>query len=1096
MSTTKKWMLVLLSVCFLFSLAFGITIAGRAEGETEIDWPDVLTSSYWSGDTELRIPTNLDKTTETPITSDAAMLAKVKVTRGDDTFACSHIYNWGGSLTFYFNGSGYTGKTPTAGDKLSVDAGLSVTTSGGNTFVNSEAISWTFDGTDWVKDGVQITETVMELPAILFGSDWNGDTEIRIPSNLKSLNQAQLAYDSSMLGKVKITRGETTFACTHIYEWNGELSFYFNGSNYTGKTPQKGDVLSIDAGLQVTNKENNLYKTEEALSWTFDGTVWVKTGATATQVSFPSSIAAGDWNSDTEVRIPSNLENNNQGGLTYSSSMLGLVKIVRGDTTFACSHIYEWGGKITFYFNGSGYTGKTAPQPGDRLIISAGLQVTNKNGLVYYNTEELSYTCDGVGWVKDREVPDRDLSSLTEIEIESITTTDSIGGKTDSVFYINTTSTNTADFGDANYDDTYTVLPYLSFVYPDGKIGDVWCVRVNGRVARLFIHEPGSQTNLNANTIPEGGVLTIKAGFGILETEAVKEDVSFVYNGTAFVPLVAPEEFSIATANDTEIKVGQSLKIEITDADTVTAYYKYSVSDPTIATVDALGNVTGMADGKVTVTVWYGDLAPQTVDIVVTPITADDITDFQVIDTIEKYMIPVSTTDKPTSVWKTVVEEGKFTLQAHYTLTNGVVVTVDITKEEIQDSEIDYTVAGKHTITVKDDLSGRTDTIEVEVFAYREVGAFDSIGVSGYDVNDERNQGGTWNGHMMIGMNSYSTNTYNMTGGISNDVLAEMADYVVYERADGTVLQNTEEDRPVALWELGANILVMIRPEGATGTMGYGVDKNTGENIPIYNQGDKITFKAGMPIFLYVCNATKTEGYFVQEGYLTKDFTYYCYSDNGTSSLWQIYIEYTDFTVSETMEMGVNTTAQIGAVRVPVDATTGTFSYKSSDESVVTINASGVMIGMKAGTATITVTLTGGKDAEGNVLEPIVKTVTVTVSRGVSSIKGEGTIEVGATFDASKYEVTITYTDGTTEKVSLSREDVVMQEVDTSKVGEQSYNVMVTVDGESVRGTFTLTVTEKARGCGSAVAGTAIGAAALLLAASVAVICIRRKREK
>ena len=183
-------------------------------------------------------------------------------------------------------------------------------------------------------------------------------------------------------------------------------------------------------------------------------------------------------------------------------------------------------------------------------------------------------------------------------------------------------------------------------------------------------------------------------------------------------------------------------------------------------------------------------------------------------------------------------------------------------------------------------------------------------------------------------------------------------------------------------------------------------------------------------------------------------------------------------------------------MRVPVDATTGTFSYKSSDESVVTINASGVMIGMKAGTATITVTLTGGKDAEGNVLEPIVKTVTVTVSRGVSSIKGEGTIEVGATFDASKYEVTITYTDGTTEKVSLSREDVVMQEVDTSKVGEQSYNVMVTVDGESVRGTFTLTVTEKARGCGSAVAGTAIGAAALLLAASVAVICIRRKREK
>ena len=334
MSTTKKWMLVLLSVCFLFSLAFGITIAGHAEGETEIEWPDIITTS-----------------------------------------------------------------------------------------------------------------------------DWSGNTELRIPSNLKNLNNQQLTYDNSMLGKVKITRGETTFACSHIYEWNGELTFYFNGSNYTGKTPQAGDVLSIDAGLQVSNKANNLYKTEEAISWTYDGTVWVKTDATATVISFPSSIAAGDWNSETEVRIPSNLQNNNQGGLTYSSSMLSLVKIVRGSQTFACSHIYEWGGKLTFYFNGSGYTGKTAPQPGDQLIISAGLQVTNKNGLAYYTTEEISYTCDGVGWVQDREMPDRDLSSLKEIEIESVTTTDSIGGEKDSVIFINTTSTNTADFGDDNYDDTYAILP-------------------------------------------------------------------------------------------------------------------------------------------------------------------------------------------------------------------------------------------------------------------------------------------------------------------------------------------------------------------------------------------------------------------------------------------------------------------------------------------------------------------------------------------------------------------------------------------------------------------------------------------------------------
>ena len=1067
------------------------TKGGAVVEGTEITWPNVLEKSFWNaGGNEIRIPTNLDKTQETPITTDPAMLAKVKVTSADGKeYACSHIYNWSGSLTFYFNTSKYNGNTAQVGDVLSVEAGLSVTTTGGNTFITSEDTVWTYDGSMWVKDGLEIVEVDIELPDLLFAADWNSNTEIRIPSNLKSLNQAQLTYDASMLDKIKITSGDKTYACSNIYEWNGELTFYFNGSNYTGTTPAEGDVLSIDAGLQVANKEGTVYTVQEAMSWMYTGDIWVKSGLTATKVEYPSSIAASDWNSDTEVRIPSNLENLNNQQLAYDASMLGKVKIMRGDKTYACSNIYEWGGKITFYFNGSNYSGG---QAGDKLIISAGLQVTNKNNIVYYTAEDVTYTCDGVGWTKDRVMPERDYESLTTITIESVTTSDLIGGETDSVFFINTTSTNTQDFGDDNYENTYTILPYLSFVYPDGKIGDVWCVRVNGRVARLFIHEPGSQTNLNANTIPEGGVLTIKAGFGILNTEAVKEDVSFVYNGTAFVPLVEPDDFTIATANNTEIKVGESLKIEVTDAENVTAYYRFSVSDTSIATVNALGVVTGMAEGTVTVSVWYGDLEAKTIDLVVTPITAEDIREFAIVDTIETFRIPVSTAENPTSLWNTVVVEGGFVLKAEYTLENGVVVTVDITEEEIE--EVDYSAPGSYTITIKDDLSGLQDTVNVIVYDYTAVGAWDSIGVSGYDVNDERNAGGTWNGHMMIGMNSYSTNTYNMTGGISNDVLSEMAGYVVYTRADGTTYQNTEEDKPISLWELSSNILVMIRPEGYTGTMGYGVHKETNTPIPIYNQGDTIQFKKGMPIYLYVCNSAKTEGYFVVEGYLEEDYTYYCYSDNGTSSLWQLYIEYTDFTVNETIELGVNSTAQIGAVRVPADATTGTFSYESSDTSVVTINASGNMVGMKVGTATITITLEGGKDEEGNLLDPIVKVVTVNVTRSVASVSGTGTIVVGTEFDASKYEVTITYTDGTSETMKLNAEGVVLQAVDTSAVGEQTYNVMVTVDGTSVRGTFVLTVTEKSSGCKSIVNGTSLWGIAVLLLGAAAMIVVARKR--
>ena len=238
-----------------------------------------------------------------------------------------------------------------------------------------------------------------------------------------------------------------------------------------------------------------------------------------------------------------------------------------------------------------------------------------------------------------------------------------------------------------------------------------------------------------------------------------------------------------------------------------------------------------------------------------------------------------------------------------------------------------------------------TAEIEVEVINQRVVGTFSSLGVSGYDVDDSRNASGTWNGHMMVGMDAFSTNTLNMTGKNTAEaaVLRDMSNYIVYEDAkDGVVYQNTYDeqgkavDTPISLWQLGSRYLVLIRPNG---------------QIPIYRQGDKITFKAGMPAYKFIGNADNTAGYYIVEGVRESDITYYCYEDNGTSSLWQLYIEYTDFTVSESIEIEAGAAQPIGAVRVPADATTGTFTYQSSDPSVVTINEVGTMIGMSTGEA-------------------------------------------------------------------------------------------------------------------------------------------------
>ena len=376
--------------------------------------------------------------------------------------------------------------------------------------------------------------------------------------------------------------------------------------------------------------------------------------------------------------------------------------------------------------------------------------------------------------------------------------------------------------------------------------------------------------------------------------------------------------------------------------------------------------------------------------------------------------------------------------------------------------------------------------ITVVVYEYKQVGLFNSIGVSGYDIDDDRNPGeGTWNGHMMIGLSSYSTNTTNL---LSQNELNTIASYIEYTTADGKVYKGSGEDKRIGVWQISTNMLVMIKPDGATTNMGYSSEdhyKGT-TYAPIYKLGDKITFKQGMPIYAWIGNKSvdpnrpiEGEGYLIVEGYLDADYTYYCYEEDGTKSLWQLYKEYTDFKLSESMTITAGGTASVGAVRVPSDATLGTFSYESSDSSIVTVTQQGNMIGMKVGTATITV-----------------KTMTVTVKRGISKVEGSIEVKVGSTFDPSAYEITVTFTDGSTETIKLSDERVVISgTIDTSATGEQTYSIAVTIDGETKRGQLTVNVTNGG-GCSSAVMGVSAAAAAILIVAAAGVVLVLRKKAR
>ncbi len=61
--------------------------------------------------------------------------------------------------------------------------------------------------------------------------------------------------------------------------------------------------------------------------------------------------------------------------------------------------------------------------------------------------------------------------------------------------------------------------------------------------------------------------------------------------------------------------------------------------------------------------------------------------------------------------------------------------------------------------------------------------------------------------------------------------------------------------------------------------------------------------------------------------------------------------------LTPTLEIEEGKNGTIKAKRIPDNATQGVFSYTSSDESVATVNAYGVVRGIKKGTATITITL-------------------------------------------------------------------------------------------------------------------------------------------
>ena len=950
------------------------------------------------------------------------------------------------AFKLYFNGKGYSFDSAKRGDKLVVGEGFAV--KGNYNYVVKSDITFIYTGTTWIKaETLPAEKSELKVGSITAGVGVSGAyaKDALIYVNTDSTNAADNGMNdvAELRRFVRYTFNGTPAVIGNVWFarlYKGEARFFVrqktNGAaNMAVSDIAKGDKFTVKKGFSIGNAE-----VKADVSYIFNGNVWVNA---EDYIDYDKLTKNGIDTKEKELTL-------------YKGDEFVLPELFYTYTTEV---------KVPETVDADDVTIENAPDM--NTVNENGYRVTLKVGDFSVNITV--------------KVLDTTELNVTNVRVDL--DWNKIAVETDTANQKSDTNAHTEYLRYFEYDRDGVKLTVSGYII----YGNKYEIDVKDTDGNWMVRDKVAYCKV-------GDKFTVKKGLPFINGERLTESVTYVYNGTKFVKLVEPETFDVDATMS--VFVNGVKQINVKDDAAVTAVYKYASSDVTVATVSETGVVKGIKVGTAKITVSYKDVSKE---ITVTVSEEPAKKGIEIVSDVEIFYVPVATATADNNFTSM-----GYTLLARYLYVDGSVGDVfDVEASQIGD--INYTVAGLKDLTIT--IGEFTATVKVNVYEYKNVTSFTSLGVSGYDVNDDRNQPGTWNGHMIIGMNSISTSKGNM---LSTESSEKMSEYIVYETAEGNKYYGKADkdndiiDR-IGVWQLGTNLLIMIKPEGSNANVGYGSEDHWKSDasygyVPVYKAGDKITFLAGMPIYAWKGSLGENnypaegKGCLIVEGYVTEDIVYYCYEEDGVKSLWQIYKEYTDFTVNPSVTLTVGGTGSIGAVKTPIDATTGKFTYESSDPAVVTVTKDGNLAGLGIGTATVTVTLTGGKDADGNALDPIVKTVTVTVKKGIKSVSGEITVTKGATIDLADYEITVRYTDGTEENISLGANNVIVEDIDTSVTGTTEYGVRVTIDGETKRGTLTVTVKDAKKGCkGDVVSVSSILGLAFVTAG---VIIVRKKGKK
>ncbi len=623
-------------------------------------------------------------------------------------------------------------------------------------------------------------------------------------------------------------------------------------------------------------------------------------------------------------------------------------------------------------------------------------------------------------------------------------------------------------------------LAYVNAYGETKPLADCTYVNDGHFISRLA--EATDPSPVGEYTPMKGDIFTIKQGFTLKSghnAEGMRAEKRYIFDGSVFVPYVPAthDVTSFAIANNEEentVYIESLLEIRCTANEGALFTPKFTSSDEAVATVDVNGVVRGLTTGTTVIKAVVGSFESSfTVNVKPAPVVKgvqfgtsydivtekgaeakipDNFTVVKIFDD-ETTSAPIALTAE-NARFKETVDTSVVPAITGKTLAK-IVVTIDDTEYEL-------------------DIFVRI--IEVVDLKFTEAAVVEWFGFATF-----------------VEYPNCTTNKANFTSETEIKVadLENYLDHIEYLR-DGEKVQ-------FGSYLLGGGNIALFPPRADGGSDPIDID-NFFETM--YKQGDVIKLMKGLTVYGHsgvtdAANGTwsNKNGMLYREAVLQEDVMF---RFAGTG--WSLYIPYTGIEVeSEEIEIALGSkNSVVGARRVPSNATSGTFKYVSSDETVLTVSENGKINALKVGEAIITVTLSGEESVGDKVATVKVKVTNKIVSLKITEklILEPGTTEI----DLSKVKGVYEYGDGSTEEATDLANAMVVG-FDPEEKGEQVLTIRVKHNGVNYTANLIVEIREKTeesngsnggkKGCGSSAAGSA---GLCVLAAAMVVVIGKKKR--